>query len=64
MEGNLLNDSFNIEEEGGGETDHSFAVDGVVSVPCIDWFLQPGSGEGMLSNKPPVKAGDACATVY
>ena len=29
----------------------------------IDWFFQLDSGEGMLSHKPPVKAGDTCATV-
>ena len=64
MEGNLPSNTFNVEEEGGGEMDHSLAIDGVVSVPCVDWFLQPGSREGMLSNKPPVEAGDACTTVY
>ena len=64
MEGNLLSDTFVIEEECGGETDHSFAIDGVVSVPCIDWLLQLAGREGMLSNKPLVEAGDACTAVY
>ena len=39
MEGNLPNVALDVEEGGGGETDYSFAVDGVVGVPCIDWFL-------------------------
>ena len=64
MEGNLLSDAFNIEEEDGGEMDYSFAVDGVVGIPCIDWFLQPSGRQGMFSNKPPIEAGDACAAVY
>ena len=63
MEGDFSGDSFNVEEEGGGEADHSLAIDGVIGIPSIDWFLQPGSGEGMFSNRPPVKAGNACATI-
>ena len=63
MEGDLLSNPFDIEEEGGGETDYSFAVDGVISVCGIDWFFQPGGGKGMFSDKSPIKAGDACTTV-
>ena len=39
MEGDLPSDSFNVEKEGGGEADYSLAVDGVVGIPGIDWFL-------------------------
>ena len=39
MEGDLLGDSFNVEKEGGGEVDYSFAVDEVIGVSCVDWFL-------------------------
>ena len=44
MEGDFPGNSLNIEEEGGGEADYSLAVNGVISVPGIDWFLQPGGG--------------------
>ena len=63
VKGDLPSNSFNIEEEGGGEVDYSLAVNGVVGISGIDWFLQPGGGEGMFSDKSPIKAGDACATV-
>ena len=63
MEGDLLGDSFNVEEEGGGEVDYSFTVNGVIGIPGIDWFFQLGGGEEMFFNKPPVEAGNACATV-
>ena len=39
MEGDLSGDAFDIEEEGGGEADYSFAIDGVVGVPRVDGFL-------------------------
>ena len=39
MEGDLLGDSFNVEEEGRGEADYSFAINGVISVSCVDRFL-------------------------
>ena len=39
MEGDLSGDTFDVKEEGGGEANYSFAVDGVISVPCIDGFL-------------------------
>ena len=64
MEGNLPSNTFDVEEEGGGEADYSLAINGVIGVSCIDWFLQPSGGEGMFSDKPPVEAEDACATVY
>ena len=56
MEGDFSSDSFNIEKKGGGEVDYSFAVNGVIGVSGIDQFLQPGSGEGMFPDKPPIKA--------
>ena len=39
MEGDFAGDSFNVEEEGGGEANYSLAVNGVISVPCINRFL-------------------------
>ena len=63
MEGDFPGDAFNIEEEGGGETNYSFAVNGVVGISCVDGFLQPSSGEGMFSDESPVETGDACTTV-
>ena len=39
MEGDFSGDALDIEEEGGGEADYSFAIDGVISVPHIDGFL-------------------------
>ena len=64
MGGDFSGNSFNVEKEGRGEVDHSFAVDGVVSIPCIDGFLQSYGGKRMFSDKPPVKAGDACTTIH
>ena len=63
MEGDLLGDFLDIEEEDGGEMDYSLAVNEVIGIPCIDWFLQPGGREGMFPDKSPIEAGDACATV-
>ena len=39
MEGDLSGDALDVKEEGGGEANYSFTVNGVVSVPCIDGFL-------------------------
>ena len=36
MEGDLLGDSFNVEEEGRSEANYSFAVNGVIGVPHVD----------------------------
>ena len=63
MEGDFPSNPFDVEEEGGGEADYSFAINGVISVSGVYWFFQPGSGKGMFSDKPPIKAGDACATI-
>ena len=38
MEGDFPGNTLNIEEEGGGETNYSLAVNGVVGVPCVDGF--------------------------
>ena len=48
MEGDFPGDALNIEEEGGGETNYSLAVNGVVGISCIDGFLQ--SSSGVLTN--------------
>ena len=63
MKGDFSSDPFNVEEEGGGEADYSFAINGVIGVSGVDWFFQSGSGEGISSDKPPIKAGDACAAI-
>ena len=39
MEGDFSGDTFNVEEQDGGEANHSLAVDGIVGVSCIDGFL-------------------------
>ena len=39
VEGDFLGDALDVEEEGGSEANHSFAVDGVIGVSRIDWFL-------------------------
>ena len=39
--------TFDIEKEGRGEADYPFAIDGVVSISCIDRFLQSHGGEGV-----------------
>ena len=41
VEGNLLCDAFNVEEEDGGKVDNPFVVDGVIGVSGIDMFVQP-----------------------
>ena len=39
MEGDLSGDALDVKEEGGGEVNYSFAVNGVISVPRVDGFL-------------------------
>ena len=39
MEGDFLSDPFDIEEEGGGEADYSFTVNGVVGILGVDQFI-------------------------
>ena len=63
MEGDLPSDTFDVEKEGGSEVDYPFAIDRVIGVSCINRFLQLHGGEGMFSDKPPVKAGDASAAI-
>ena len=63
MEGDFPSDPFDVEEEGGGEADYTFAINGVIGVSEVDWFFQSGSGKGMSPYKPPIEAGDACATI-
>lgn len=63
MESYSLCNSFYIKEEGRGEADDSFAIEGVVSISGIDWFIHPSGGKGVFSNEPPVNAGDTSPTV-
>ena len=63
MEGDFPGDALDVKEESGGEADHSLAVDGIISVSCVDRLFQPCGGEGMFPNEPPVEAGDAGAAV-
>ena len=62
VEGDLLSDSLNVKEEGEGKADDSSAVNRVVSVLGIDWFIQLSGGEEMFLDKPPIKARDTRAT--
>ena len=39
MEGDLSGDAFDVEKESKGKAHYSFAIDGVISIPCIDQFL-------------------------
>ena len=39
MEGDLSGNTFDVEEEGGGEVNYSLAVNGVIGVPRVDGFL-------------------------
>ena len=39
MEGDFSSDTLDVKEKGGGEANYSLAVDGVVSVPCVDGLL-------------------------
>ena len=39
MEGDFSGNSFDVEEEGGGEVNYSFAVNGVIGVSRVDGFL-------------------------
>ena len=55
--------SSDIEEQGGGEPDYSFRIDGVIRVPGLDRFLETLGGDSLFSDEPPVDAGDACSAV-
>jgi hypothetical protein len=56
-------DSFDIQEQGRGEIDDSFFVDGVVRVSGVDGGGEVFSGKVMFSDKAPVNAGDTSDTV-
>ena len=64
MEGDPLGYSSNVKEQGGGEPDYPFGVDGVVHIPCLDRDFQALDRKFVFSDKPPVNAGDACPTIY
>ena len=55
--------SSNVEEQGSGEPDYSFRVDGVVRVSGLDGFLETFGGDSLFSDESPVDAGDTCPTV-
>ena len=55
--------SSDVEEQGGGEPDHSFGVDGVVRVSGLDWGFQALGRDTLFPDKPPIDAGDTCPTV-
>ena len=59
----MESDFSGIEKESEGEADYSFAIDGVIGVSCVDGLLQLCGRERMFSDKPPIKAGDTCATI-
>ena len=64
MEGDSLDYSSNVKEQGGGKPDYSFGIDGVICVPCLDWGFQVLGRKFVFPNESPVDARDACPTVY
>jgi hypothetical protein len=58
MEGDLLVDLSDIDEEGGGEEDIPFSVGGLVDVADSDGYGEAISREVVLLDKGPVDAGD------
>ena len=52
-----------VEEQGGGEPDYSFRVDGVVRVPGLDWVFQALGRDSLFPDKPPINTGNTCPTV-
>ena len=64
MEGDSSGYSSDVKEQGGGEPDHSFGVNGVVRVPGLNWGFQVLSREFVFPNKSPVNARDTRPTVY
>ena len=63
IEGGTAGYSSDVEEEGGGELDYFFRVDGVVRVSGLNRGFQALGGNSLFPDKPPVDAGDACPTV-
>ena len=55
--------SSNVEEEGGGELDHSFRVVQVVRISGLNRGFQVLGGDSLFPDETPVDAGDACSTV-
>ena len=63
MKDHLLGDSFDVDKEGTGVSDISFLVEGSVSVPRADGFLEFDDGESVFFNKVVVDAGDISSTI-
>ena len=64
MEGDSSGYSSDVEEQGGGESDYSLGVNGVVHISGLDRGFQTLCREFVFSDKPPVDAKDTCPTVY
>ena len=56
--------SSDIEEQGCGEPDYSFRVDGIVRISGLDGFHETFGGDSLFSDEPPVDARDACSAIY
>jgi hypothetical protein len=63
MEGDLLVDFSNINEESGREEDIPFSVGGLINVADSDGYGEAISREVVFSDEGPVDAGDFCTTV-
>ena len=47
MEGDSSGNYSKVKEQGGGESDYSFGIDGVIHVLCLNWVLQALGGESL-----------------
>jgi hypothetical protein len=63
VEGDLLVDRSNINEEGGGKEDISLSVGRLVNIVDSDGYGEAISREVVLSDEGPVDAGDFCTAV-
>jgi hypothetical protein len=63
MEGDLLVDLSNIDEEGGGKEDISLSVGRLINIADSDGYGEAISREVVLSDEGPVDAGDFCTAV-
>jgi hypothetical protein len=63
VEGDLLVNLSNIDEEGGGEEDISFLVGGLINIADSDEYGEAILREVMLLDKGLVNVGDFCTTI-
>ena len=63
IKGNSAGYSSNVEEQGGGEPDHSFGIDRVIRISCLHRGFQALGRKFMFPDKLPIDTGDACSAV-